>query len=87
MRSLPRGVERRTIISHGNCYSGSCHNWLCCLLGGLGQSGLPCGGFNSPRREVRCGWLNQQLIMSLRCPLYPRKRTCAVQLRMSAKCQ
>ena len=21
------------------------------------------------------------------CPLYPRKRTCAVQLRMSAKCQ
>ncbi len=25
--------------------------------------------------------------MSIRCPLYPQKRTCAVQLGMSALCQ
>ena len=28
-----------------------------------------------------------ELLRALRCPLYPRKRTCAVQLGMSALCQ
>ena len=85
MRSLPEASREEPLSVTGNCYGGSCHNWLYCLLGGLGQSGLSCSGFNSPRREVRCGWLNQQLIITPpMSALPPKSRTCAVQLGMSA---
>ena len=54
---------------------------ICLVTHILGQQGSPFA--------CRCLlWvINRHGDKSTRCPLYPRKRTCAVQLGMSAKCQ